>query len=44
MKGDKAKRYLSKVFKEGMNMKYLDEVDPDGEVKEWFKKITFMLR
>ena len=43
MKGKTAKNYLSKVFQEGMNMKYLEEIDPDGEVKGWFERITSML-
>ena len=43
MKGKTAKNYLSKVFQEGMNMKYLEEIDPNGEVKGWFDKITSML-
>ncbi len=43
MKSKKAKIYLSKVFQEGMNIKYLEEIDPDGEVKEWFNRITSML-
>ena len=43
MKGKTAKSYLSKVFQEGMNMKYLEEIDPNGEVKGWFDKITSML-
>lgn len=34
MKGKTAKNYLSKVFQEGMNMKYLEEIDPNGEVKD----------
>ena len=43
MKGKTAKSYLSKVFQEGMNMKYLEETDPNEEVKGWFDKITSML-
>ena len=43
MKGKTAKNYLSKVFQEGMNMKYLEEIDPNGKVKGWFDKITSML-
>ena len=43
MKGKTAKNYLSKVFQEGMNMKYLEEIDPNGEVKGWFDKIASML-
>ena len=43
MKGKTAKNYLSKVFQEGMNMKYLEEIDPNGEVKGWFDRITSML-
>ena len=43
MNGKTAKSYLSKVFQEGMNMKYLEEIDPNGEVKGWFDKITSML-
>lgn len=43
MKGKTAKNYLSKVFQEGMNMKYLEEIDPNGEVKGWFDRIASML-
>ena len=43
MKGKTAKTYLSKVFQEGMNINYLEEIDPDGEVKEWFDRIASML-
>lgn len=43
MKGKTAKNYLSKVFQNGMNLKYLEEIDPDGEVKGWFDRITSML-
>ena len=43
MNGKTAKSYLSKVFQEGMNMKYLEEMDPNGEVKGWFDRITSML-
>lgn len=43
MKGKTAKPYLSKVFQEGMNIQYLEEVDPNGEVKGWFDRIASML-
>lgn len=36
----KAKRMLSKVFVENMTLSYLEEIDPDAEVKTWFEKIT----
>lgn len=44
MKGKTAKNYLSKVFQEGMTIKYLEEIDPKGEVKGWFDKIASILR
>lgn len=44
MKDNKAKTYLSKVFQEGMTVDYLEEIDPQGEVKGWFKRITSMLQ
>ena len=31
---------LSKVFVENMTLSYLEEIDPDAEVKTWFEKIT----
>ena len=43
MKTGTAKNYLSKVFQDGMNLRYLEEIDPDGEVKGWFDRITAML-
>ena len=43
MKGKTAKNYLSKVFQEGMTLKYLEEIDPNGEVKRWFDRIASML-
>lgn len=43
MKGNKAKTYLSKVFQEGMTIKYLEEIDPSGEVKGWLDRIDSML-
>lgn len=36
----KSKKMLSKVFEENMTLSYLEEIDPDGEVKTWFEKIT----
>lgn len=43
MKGKTAKNYLSKVFQKGMSLKYLEEMDPAGEVKGWFDRIASML-
>ena len=37
---NKAKRMLSKMFVENMTLSYLEEIDPDAEVKTWFEKIT----
>lgn len=42
MKPDKSKIYLSRVFDQKMTIKYLEEVDPIGEVKGWFERITKM--
>lgn len=44
LKSKTAKRMLSKVFEEAMNLQLLEEIDPDGEVKGWFDKISSMLQ
>lgn len=43
MKGKTAKNYLSKVFQEGMTIKYLEEIDPNGEIKGLFDRIASIL-
>lgn len=40
MKDGTSKRYLSKAFNEGMNYERLEAIDPEGEVKGWFDRIT----
>lgn len=43
MKGQRAKIYLSRVFEEDMTIGMLEEIDPQGEVKGWFERISNML-
>ena len=43
MGDNKSKSHLSVCFRDGMNYKRLQAVDPDGEVKGWFRKITKMV-
>lgn len=38
-----AKKRLSKVFTDAMTCDFLEEIDPDGEVKGWFDRITQVL-
>ena len=42
-KDSTSKIYLSKVFTDAMTCDLLEEIDPEGEVKGWFDKITKML-
>lgn len=41
---DNAKRKLSPIFEQKMNITRLEEVDQVGEIKGWFEKITQMLQ
>lgn len=38
-----AKKRLSKVFTDAMTCDLLEEIDPNGEVKGWFDRITKIL-
>ena len=42
-KDNTSKYYLSVVFDQKMTIEYLEEVDPIGEIKGWFEKITEMV-
>lgn len=44
MKGETAKRYLSKVFEEGMTMEHLSDVGAEDEIKLWFNRIEELVK
>lgn len=43
MKDKTSKIYLTKVFQSAMNIQYLEEIDPEGEIKGWFDKMALIL-